>query len=466
MSRRALRALPLVVLAAAQAAPDGEPVLRPGRETRVERDAFGGHVVVYVPTDYRASRSWPAIFCYHGQNGKPTAWPFRQVTGGRGFVIVGMRYLPDPGRLRPDEFRAHVAREVALMQRVDAYVAGRLRTDPRRRIIGGFSKGGWFSSLLGEAAASRWAAICILGAGRHDRDRPLRNPRLVRGKPIYIGVGQNDPNNPHARLGRDFYRTAGARVTFEEFPRLGHQMNVGSKALRDWLLGIAYLADAPARLAAARQAEKAGRLGEAYAIYRELAQLSDAHAACVAAAKAAEPLRQRADTLLAEAARAIDAGRHADAATALLKLAAAYQGSPFADRAKQRLDALPADDAVRQALQRARTDAEADALEAQAIAAQQAGKHDKAIDLYRQYLARFPDATRAQQVRTACSALYQEQARRRCRVWLNLAENFLRAGNAARARAYLQRILNTYGDTPFAAAARERLAKLDGRPAN
>jgi hypothetical protein len=52
------------------------------------------HFMVYVPSDYTDEQNWPVIFFYHGMGGQPTTWPFKQITGGKGFIVIGMGYVP------------------------------------------------------------------------------------------------------------------------------------------------------------------------------------------------------------------------------------------------------------------------------------------------------------------------------------------------------------------------------------
>ena len=58
----------------------------------------------------------------------------------------------------------------------------------------------------------------------------------------------------------------------------------------------------------------------------------------------------------------------------------------------------------------------------------------------------------------------QKQIDRECKKCLNMAENYLRAGLTDKARQYLQRILDRYPDTPWAAKARKRLAEIKPGP--
>ncbi|MBM4037289.1 MAG: hypothetical protein FJ290_02145 [Planctomycetes bacterium] len=330
-------------LAAFASAAEPSPALSPGKETQVDDPKVGGgYFVVYVPSDYSPRRRWPAIFCYHGQGGKPTSWPFKDILGGKSFVIVGMGYCDDRDRrMTMPEFDRYLAREEASVANALAWAEKRLKVDKEQLLVGGFSMGGWMASSMGETAPKLWAGVAILGAGRQKLDLPMSDPAAVRGKPIYIGAGDKDPNFPHAKKAVDFYTKAGAKVTFEEYTGLAHQMKRDSTVLRDWLLArVAGPEQLKARLATARAAERAGKLGRAHTLYSELAGVSDSDPSCLAAAEVARKLADAAEARLSEAEKAIAEGRRSDAGRLLALLATRYEGSPFADRADALLNKL------------------------------------------------------------------------------------------------------------------------------
>jgi predicted esterase len=459
-------------LAVACAAGAGEPELRPGTETRVEAPRSGGHFVVYVPTDYRPSRRWPVIFCYHGLKGQPTTSPFRQVLQGRGFIIVGMEYLVrGKQRLTLSQMEAYMAREVSSFERVAAYVERRLRVDKTQLFCGGFSKGGWTTSGMGEATPRTWCGLAILGAARQYMDRPAGNPSALRGMPVFIGCGTKDPNFAAAQEAASFYRKHGAKVTFEPWEGLAHEMQWDTKALPEWLYANGPQRNLKGRLAAARKAEKAGRLGRAYTLYHELSQVPGASDLSRSAGEVAKRLAGRAERLLAEAEKAIGEKRYAAAPRLLAKVAGQFEGSAFGERADALIKKLQSDPTIQAELRQGRIDAAADELEARARSAEQAKDYAEALRLYGQYVAKYPSATRFKEVNAHLDSLKAdkairaaalgEQAARECRVWLNLADNYARAGKAAKAREYLEKILAKYGGTDWAAKARERLAALD-----
>jgi poly(3-hydroxybutyrate) depolymerase len=182
-------------------APTALPDLPAGKETRVESPRVGGgFFLVYVPSDYKPDRRWPVVFCYHGQNGQPTVWPIKDVTGGKGFVIFGMGYFPEHSKaMTIPELDRYCSREVDSALAAFAAVEGRLKMDKEQVIVSGFSMGGWFAGMFGEISPSTWAGVAILGAGRRKFDAPLRPAGILRRKPIYIGAGDKDPNFPSAQ---------------------------------------------------------------------------------------------------------------------------------------------------------------------------------------------------------------------------------------------------------------------------
>ncbi len=192
--------------------------------------------ILWVPYDYNPDYLWPVIFCYHGAGGSVTTWPFQQVTRGQGFIIVGMNYNPlDSGRRTPE----WVKKEKAFFFEALEMVSARLSVDPEMIFMGGYSQGGYHTTLLGEEVLDRLAGLIILGAGRFFIDHSPPPMRLIHSKPVFIGVGQEDTvHNPRAKKAARNYQLWGADVTFEEWPGVGHGIRTAefpSKLLLDWL---------------------------------------------------------------------------------------------------------------------------------------------------------------------------------------------------------------------------------------
>ena len=443
-----------------------KPDFRPGQEVKVEDTSLGqvGYYQVYLPPEYTPDRAWPAIFCYHGMGGSPTTWPFRQLLDGKGFVIIGMCYAGGNGG---DAFRV-TDQDTENARRLVAKLTEQLKLDRRQLFIGGFSMGGWITSIIGENAPTLWAAMAICGAGRNGAGR---NPEAWRGRPVYIGVGEKDENHSAGEKANTFYRGKGARVTFETYPGKGHEVDTASKVFRDWLWDNGPLKQAKEDMDKARAAQTAGRLGQAYTLYKQAASVPGEHELCAEAAKAAEALAKDAEAALAAAKASAEKKEYAPATAAYGRLAATYRGCDFGQQAAKELAALKADPAVVGALEQSGINTSAKALEDQARAHEDAKDYAKAIELYEQYVARFEKADRFAEVKARLEALKSDKAiqatirntaaDRDCRNWLGMADNFLKAGMKDRAREYLRKILDQYPDTEWGKQAKERMKKVE-----
>jgi predicted esterase len=221
-----------------------EPKFVPGEEVRIDTDnerIGNDHFIVYVPTDYTQEKSWPVIFCYHGTGGKPTTWPMRQATRGEGFIVIGMGYFPPPkGKITRGQYSKYVKSERRSVLEVKRYVREHLNIDEKRLSVSGFSRGGWHTARLLESGPKVWAGAVIFAAGRSRNVNAVTtaaNKSALRGKPIYIGAGENDVNLKSAKKAAAYYRQLGAEVTFEEFEGLGHGFDpTGSQILYNWLV--------------------------------------------------------------------------------------------------------------------------------------------------------------------------------------------------------------------------------------
>jgi acetyl esterase/lipase len=210
----------------------------PGSETALAVPGSERPLLVYVPTDYTPDRTWPVILCYHGGGRQTTTWPFRQVTGGAGFIVVGMVYVRD------EYFRildpVQTTAEKKFFRDTLARLAESLAIDRRCVFMGGFSQGGYSTTVLGEQLLDDLAGLVILGAGRRNIDRLPPTKRSIQKKPVFVGVGANDKlHNGHAQRAAKNYRAWGASVTFEEWPELGHQADANSATLATWLTDTA-----------------------------------------------------------------------------------------------------------------------------------------------------------------------------------------------------------------------------------
>jgi predicted esterase len=448
--------VPTVRAADAPGVPPEQAAFEPGKEAKILDPKTGGlgWYLVYTPADYNPEREWPILFCYHGHNGNPTTWPFRQATDGKGYVIVGMEYLDRETANDPKQ-------DIENLNRIRAFVGSKLRISSKLVFMGGFSQGGWSTSRFSNLYMDQLAGLVIMGAGGSPKDKAIP---LLKGKPLFIGIGELDPANKNARSARDDYAAKGADVTFEEFKGLAHTADVNDPALKDWLLKWGPHNQMIASLAVARSAEKAGKLGEAYNLYLATAKMPGG----AEAADLAKTISDAAEKKIADAQAFVDARKYPDAIRTLVPLEKLYAGSTFARRATELVQKIRTDPSIKAESDQAKLDATADAIQARAEAAEKSKDYARALSLYQTYVAQYPNATRFTQVNAhyeqlksnpAIQATAKSQAAdRECKGWLSTADNYIANHMTEKAKPYLQKILTKYPNTPWATEASKRLS--------
>ncbi len=172
---------------------------------------------------------------------------------------------------------------------------------------------------------------------------------------------------------------------------------------------------------------------------------------------------------LAAAKKLVAEKQYLKAVTTLRQLTVTKPGTDIAKQAADRLKALRDDPAIGQSI----IDAEADAFEGRCVAAEKKKDYLLAIKLYEQYVGQFPKASRFAKVKATLESLKSDKAIQAaiktaqvdadCRGWMSLADNYAKAGLNEKARQYLSRIIDKYGDTDWAAKARTRLAEIPDR---
>ncbi len=317
---------------------DATPKFVAGDEVEVKREGNRGYILVYTPTDYTADRAWPIIFDFHGHNGKPTTWPFKQSTGGNGFIIVGMDYKE---KAFHDKFDySLLGSEINNLLEVSRLVRQQLNVDTSMIFIGGFSQGGYTTSQIADKLTAPVNGFLILGAGRPGSSGSPDRRAILR-KPFFIAAGENDKENlPNAKTAAAFYQQLGADVTYEEWKGLGHAVNAESEAMRQWLKDNGPLRKVRALIAEAQAAEKSKKAGQAYTIYQQAAAFSATEEICQQAAAAAGKIAEAAEAGFAEVEQLISGGEKDKAFKKLLLLKRQFAGSEFADKATEQLKAL------------------------------------------------------------------------------------------------------------------------------
>ena len=438
--------------------------LEPGQTAKVMDPATGGNGYwqLYLPKDYSPSRLWPIIYCYHGSNQEPTVWPFKDLTDGKGFIVVGMEYLDRA-------VGATKEKDLPNLRRIHDVLAKHLALHEQVQFIGGFSQGGWSTGKLSELSLDTWAGIIITGAGRGSS---INDPN-VKGKAIFIGIGETDPSNAAAKSAAEFYKQHGADVTLEEFKGKAHAVDMADAALRQWLPDQATKAAGAVLkmktdLAAAKLAEKSGKLGKAYALYQSVVQNGGDEA--VGAQARLDAISQSADKAMADIDGALKEKKYTDATKLLVAAGGMYAGAPMGDQFKSKLDQLRTDPTIKSEVEQARSDAAAAADETAARTAEKQGDYKRAIAIYERFVTVYPSHSHIAQIRERLAALKADKSIQagiasravddQCKSALGMAENYIKAGNPDKARPYLQKVIDEYPDTAYATTAKKELADI------
>ena len=370
------------------------PTVVPGKEVRITAPKTGKTFLLYVPVDYTDKRPFPVLFYYHGYRGTATTRMFRQITKGKGFIIVGMNYATDryyTGGLSPTE----TAPEKIFFNEALELISKRVNVAKAYIFMGGYSQGGYSTTVLGEQLLDRLAGRLVLGAGRRDVDMNPPPAELIRGHPVFYGAGElDDPHYARAKRAVQLYTEWGADVTFEVWPDETHSLSpkwLTKTKIREWLIAYGPMKQVGSGFEKAQIAEKSGRLGEAFALYTQIADILPDTELCRSAKELAMRLRTQAETQFDRLKKAADEKPYAEMVKALEAFRNTYAGSVFAERAAQLLNKL--------------LNAKAGALEAQAREAETQKNYARALQLYKLYLTYFPEAERYSEVRKHVKAL-------------------------------------------------------------
>lgn len=349
------------------------PQFVPGQITKVRIpgaqivDKKDKEFVVYVPTDYTDARKWPVIFSFAGLNSSAAIGPIKSITQGKNFIVVGVAYY-----MRGKKGYKHYRRDILNLKKAVRYLEQYLEIDKKQIFLGGFSKGGFYSSIILCATPRAWAGAIILGGGRSKGDKKAKRPASLLGKPIFIGCGSKDVHMKYAKLANTYYRSLRANVTFEKWLGLGHSYNSQSPKLRKWLLVNGPLKYAKSEFDAAGKLERANNLGKAFNVYNWLRQVDDTNKLCIEADKKVKTITQLAEQELSDADKIIGDKRYVEATKLLVKLSDKYSGTPFSEKATQKLKTLKSDPQIAALIEQAQINAKADASEDRAKAVEQA----------------------------------------------------------------------------------------------
>lgn len=207
------------------------PLLGQGKRIDLGFPDLKERIQVVLPENYDPSRTWPAIFYYHGTGGSPTTELIRAHTDNEDWIVVGMSYTQTGNIPATPEY---IDKERKYLDSTRKHLRGKYNLDHRRVYVAGFSKGGWMADYLLQRDATLAGGI-ILGAGHFHalQKRPLK---FRQTKPIFLGIGRLDENYPFALRAVVRYRPLRGVTTLDTWHGTGHQFpRDGSASLRQWL---------------------------------------------------------------------------------------------------------------------------------------------------------------------------------------------------------------------------------------
>lgn len=241
-------------------------VLRAGLESRVLKDDSGEHrYSVFIPKDYSPDRKWPVLLFLHGA-GERGSDGQKQLTLGLGpvlekrkdsfpFVVVlpqcedvKARYLA--GWLAET---ADAKRALAMLETTEK----ELSIDPQKRVLTGWSMGGYGTWSIAAADPSRWSAIVPLaGGGRVEWAEKLKDT------PVWAFHGGSDaairPQQSRRMIAA--LQAAGAHPRYTEIAGADHDITglvYDNDTLIQWMLDPQ--SEVPAALALSAAAPVARR---------------------------------------------------------------------------------------------------------------------------------------------------------------------------------------------------------------
>lgn len=192
-----------------------------------ERDGF-----FYVPASHDSAVPIPLFVALHGAGGRADNWRgLFDLCDERGMALLAI----DARQATWDRIRGTFGPDVAFLDRAMGHVYDRVRVDPARTALAGFSDGASYALSLGPANGALFPYLIAFSAGFS------RPPEGKVGQPqIFVSHGTFDSILPIGNA-RDVivptFRSDGYDVEYVEFEG-GHEVppEIGRRAL-DWFLG-------------------------------------------------------------------------------------------------------------------------------------------------------------------------------------------------------------------------------------
>lgn len=451
--------------------PDGHAGARvaPGKEGKLTIPGSEHHCVIYVPGDYQQGKKMPAVFFLHGGGREPSTWPFKEATGGKGYLVVGLSYGGLPGgskdrrQLTPDPEGNLMM--IEFIDSVRATVNGIYSLDDDQVFLAGHALGGFGVNYYGfhERAKGRYAGICIMAAS--PQKFSSADFSAAKGVPVLVVNGEKCRRLDEARKHIPILKEAGVKAEHVVIPSEGAQPKDSAwyKPLKAWLdkntvSGMTFTLFA--KLEAALADNKYGQVLRLLRLVRSSpGARSDAAKLRQLIARAEEVAVQAEAEMKAAEAHA-QAKRLDEAIVALDAIAKKYKGSAVEQTARARITGLkksPAADEKEDAAhaERALENARKLVVEKQ---------HKRALGVLASIVTRYPDTPAAEKAKVEIERLRKviasgnvarvDPVEKECRAMLRSARNFIVNGMKEQGIAKLDKLIDKYPDTKWAKQAK------------
>jgi predicted esterase len=232
------------ILIACAAPASGADRLAPGQEGDLTVPDCRFPCKVYVPSDHRPGFKHPLIFFLHGAGGSPTTNPFKEITDGKGYLVVGLSYGGQDDGAAQGASTGAIPAMIAFIAKVRDLVDRTYGVDQKRVFLTGLSMGGWGVNFYGfneeVKGKNLYRGYCIIAAGGQRGDYPGKDFTVAKGLPLLLVNGERDQNLAEANDSKPILEKAGIDVKQVVLRGEGHvpTMNTLKPPVREWLREI------------------------------------------------------------------------------------------------------------------------------------------------------------------------------------------------------------------------------------